>query len=78
MNISQILPWLVIAIVAFVVLRMVVGAIKTSAKMMLWMVVLLAAGFGWLWWQANHGAANNLPGPTFQVEDMSQSPRKFR
>ena len=77
MNIAVVLPWIVIAIVAFIVLRMVVGAIKTSAKMMLWMVVLLAAGFGWLWWQSEHGAGNT-PGTTFPVEDMSQSPRTIR
>ncbi len=78
MNIAVVLPWIVIAIVAFVVLRMVVGAIKTSAKMMLWMAVLLAAGFGWLWWQSNQNGATNLPGTTFPVEDMSQSPRTIR
>ena len=70
MDIATLLPWIVIAIVVLVGLRMVIGAVKSSAKMMLWLVVLLAGGFGWLWWQ---GQINPTDQPANPVGEYSQS-----
>ena len=55
---TGIIAWIVVAIVAFVVLRMLIGAIKTSATIMFWLVVIAAAGLAYLWFQQNGG----LPG----------------
>ena len=45
MELRALLPIVVAVIVAFVLLRLVMGAIKTSAKLMVWAVVA-AAVFG--------------------------------
>jgi hypothetical protein len=52
---TGILPWIVVAIVAFIVLRMVIGAIKMSATVLFWLVVIAAAGLAYVWFQQNGG-----------------------
>ncbi len=66
MAINSILPWIVIAVVALVVLRVVVGIAKTSAKMLLWLVIAAAAALGWMWWQANSQSEARLPTEAIQ------------
>ncbi len=68
MAISSLLPWIVIAVVALLVLRAVVGVVKTSAKMLLWLVIAAAAALGWLWWQANEQTAVYLPATIHSAE----------
>ena len=62
MEISSLLPFILIALVAFVVLKMIVGAIKSSAKLMLWATVAVVAfGACFLWYQSQTGASSSLP-----------------
>ena len=60
---AGILPWIIVAVVLLVVFRMVVGAVKTSAKMMMWLVIAIALGAGFLWYQQNGSGSTtpNLP-----------------
>ena len=64
MEISSILALIVVALVAFVVLRMILGAIKSSLRLAMWAVlavVFLAAGFLWLQNQGVVGGGSSLP-----------------
>lgn len=63
MAINSLLPWVVVAVVGLLVLRAVVGVVKTSAKMLLWLSLAAAAVFGWMWWQANHQVEVRQPDP---------------
>lgn len=69
MEIGVLLPWIVIALVAFVVLRIVLGAIKSSAKLMLWIVIaIVGLGGGFLWLQNQPEAARPAL-PTLNIGD---------
>lgn len=72
MDMNSFVPWVIVALVAFVVLRMVLGAIKTSAKLMMWAVVALIALGGFLWFQQNSGQLDGqqLPSLSIPVEDV--------
>lgn len=64
MEISGLLPYILVALVAFVVLRMIAGAIKSSVKMAFWAViavVVLGAGFLWYQGQGEAGTSRELP-----------------
>ena len=53
MDLTTLLPYVVVAVVAFVALRVVVGVIKTSAKLMVWVAIAaIAVGGGWFWLQS--------------------------
>ena len=56
MEFRSLLPIIIAALVAFVVLRMVLSAIKTSAKWMMWGVIaVITLGGGFLWYQNQSG-----------------------
>ena len=64
MDISSLLPFIVIALVAFVALRVILGAIKSSLKLAMWAIiafVVLSAGFLAYQNHADAGAGSNLP-----------------
>lgn len=74
MDIAAFAPFVVLAIVVFFVLRIVAGAIKTSAKLMLWMIVTVAVlGAGLLWYQSQD-SANDAPLPTLSIPGSSYAP----
>ena len=60
---SGLLPLIIVALVAFVLLRMILGAIKASAKLMMWTIVaVVALGAGFLWYQGQlDGDRPSLP-----------------
>ncbi len=63
MDFRNLLPLVIVALVAFVVFRMALNAIKTSAKLLVWLVLaIVAAGAGFLWLQNQPGAeSQNIP-----------------
>ena len=71
---TGILPWIIVAVVVLVVFRMIIGAVKTSAKMMMWLVIAIALGAGFLWYQQNHQGAStpNLPSLSIPAGDSSR------
>ena len=60
MDLHSSLPIVVAVLVAFVVLRVVIGALRMSAKLMTWGVLAAAVfGLGYLWYQNQD--PSNLP-----------------
>ena len=57
----SILAWIVVAIVIFIVFRMVIGAVKTTATIIMWLVIAAALGGGYLWYQSGMPGSENLP-----------------
>ena len=57
----SILAWIVVAIVIFIVFRMVIGAVKTTATIIMWLVIAAALGGGYLWYQNGMPGSENLP-----------------
>lgn len=57
----SILAWIVVAVVAFIVFRMVIGAIKATATIIFWLVIAAALGGGYLWYQNGMPGIENLP-----------------
>lgn len=54
MELRQLLPLLILAVVALLVMRLVIGAIKLSAKYLVWGVVIAGVvGIAYLWYQGN-------------------------
>ena len=74
MEIRGLLPIIIAAIMAFVVLRMVLSAIKTSAKLMMWGVVaVITLGGGFLWFQNQQGARHPEL-PTLSIPSRQPAP----
>ena len=62
MELGSLLPIVMAAIVGLIVLRMVIGAIKTSAKLMVWTIVAAAAvGLGYLWYEGQATEGQSIP-----------------
>lgn len=74
---AGLLPWIIVALVAFVLLRMVLGAIKTSAKLMMWAVIaIVALGAGFLWYQGQlDGTQQGLP--SLSIPGNSDAPYRY-
>lgn len=75
MDIRQLLPFIIVALVALVVLRTVIGAIKTSAKLLVWTIVTvaaLAAGVLWFNNQNTDGTQHTLP--SLSIPTSSEAP----
>ena len=54
MELRQLLPLGILAVVALLVLRFVIGAIKFSAKFLVWGVFVAGVlGIAYLWYQGN-------------------------
>lgn len=69
MDVRSLLPLIIVALVGFVVLRMVINAIKTSAKLMFFTIVAVAVlGAGFLWYQNQTDPAGTQPNlPTLNI-----------
>jgi uncharacterized membrane protein YccC len=62
MELRSMLPLVVAALVVFVLVRLVLGAIKSSAKLMVWAIVAAAVfGLAYLWYQGPSATGESLP-----------------
>ena len=76
MELRGLLPLVVALIVGFVLLRLVLGAIKTSAKLMVWAVVAAALfGLGYLWME-NQGMEGGGSLPSLSIPSYEDSERR--
>ena len=67
MDLTTLLPFVIVALVAFVALRVIVGAIKTSAKMMVWLLIAAVTLGGGLYWYQNQTGAERPNIPTLSI-----------
>ena len=67
MSLSAILPFVFIAVIAFIALRVVSSVIRSSMKLAMWaMIAVVVLGAGFLWYQ-NQGGDTGLPLPALNI-----------
>lgn len=74
MDIRQLLPFIIVALVALVVLRTVIGAIKTSAKLMVWTIITVAALAGAVLWFNQNTDGNQRTLPSLSIPTNNEAP----
>ena len=72
MELQSLLPIVVAVLAGFVVLRLLIGAIRMSAKLMVWGVLAAAVfGLGYLWYQ-NQDPENPIELPALNIPAPQQ------
>ena len=67
MDSRSLLPMVVAVLVGLVVLRVVIAAVRMSAKLMIWSVLVAAVfGLGYLWYQ-NQAPTNSRELPVLNI-----------
>ena len=62
MDPASLIVTVLVIVVALMVLRFVIGAIKASAKLLLWgVVIVVVLGAGYLWYQGQGPGQAELP-----------------